>query len=96
MDDDEVRAVLAEAATLTNKRWYFHTHPAHGYAEDEALAMTRANLLLGLPITGSLTSDAYLRIATVLDNLNVRVMALETAADAEREHMRERLERESD
>jgi len=96
MDDDEVRAVLAANATLRNKRWHFHTHPVHGYAEDEAMAMTRANLLLGLPITGTLTSDAYLRIAVLLDGIYRRVRALEASADAEREHMRERLERESD
>lgn len=78
---EDVRTALDQNADSEDGGWRFHAHPQWRYSDGEAYAMTRANLILGLPITGSLSANAYLRIAERLADLDARMRVLEPGRD---------------
>jgi hypothetical protein len=73
--DDEIRSALEEhAIEVKPGRWAFHAHPMNVYGLDEALTLTKVNLMLGNKPNGSLS-------ARMLEIIVERIAHLEQAAE---------------
>jgi hypothetical protein len=78
--DDQVRAALAEnGRRIETGRWTFDGG-VDAHSETSALAITRACLILGVPVTDILTGEMWNAVLSELVALGRRVDALEAGS----------------
>lgn len=73
--DLHVREALeANAVCAENGRWKFHDSPVF-HDEQDALGITRACLIFGVPVTDTLTGAAWCALAVRIEDIEQRLDA---------------------
>lgn len=79
--DEQVREALEANATKDGEHWGFRGSVAT-HTEASALAITRACLILGMPVDDVLTGEAWGKVVAQLAQMAERVTALEASRGA--------------
>lgn len=75
ISEHDVTEALARRGRRKGDEWVLP--PGHAYTEDQAKKIVRACLLLGIEVTGTITSDAWLAIALRIADFESRLARLE-------------------